>query len=198
MTDLFNDLWPRVRSKEPAAWSLLVERYSPLIWRILGQFSTLTRSERDDLFQDVFVVLLDRGIHQFRGVTEHEFRVYLKTITTHTTRSYLRRHSRRFEVSDPFLSRHDGDEATVLDEAVLADPAPRAEEELGDAEEREGLRRCLQTLAALEQEIFWSREREHPYKEIARNLGLPLGTVATRYHRVRKKIEDCLRAAGFL
>lgn len=198
MTDVVGDLLQRVRSGEPSAWNLLVERYSPLIWRILGQFSTLTRSERDDLFQDVFVVLLDRGIDHFRGSTEHEFRAYLKIIAANTTRGHLRRHSRRFEISDPFLSRRDEDEATFLDEAVLTDPAPRTEDLLSDAEELEGVRRCLQTLAALEQEIFWSREREHPYKEIAKNLGLPLGTVATKYNRAKKKIEDCLRAAGFL
>jgi len=198
VTDAFGDLLQQIRSGQPTAWNLLVERYSPLIWRILAQFSALTRNERDDLFQDVFVVLLDRGIHLFRGSTEHEFRVYLKTITANTTRSYLRRHSRRFEISDSFLSRRDEDEPTFLDKAALADPAPRMDDRLSDTEALEGVRRCLQTLAALEQEIFWSREREHPYKEIAKSLGLPLGTVATKYHRAKQKIEDCLRAAGFL
>lgn len=198
VTDGFGDLLRRVRSGEPSAWNLLVERYGPLIWRILGQFSTLTRSERDDLFQDVFVVLLDRGIDSFRGATEHEFRAYLKIITANTTRSYLRRHSRRFEISDPFLSRRDEDEETFLDEAVLTDPAPRVEDRLSEAEELEGVRRCMATIALLEQQIFWMRERSQPYKGIARSLGLPQGTVASKYDRAKKRIEDCLRAAGFL
>ena len=198
VTDGFGELLRRVRSGEPSAWRSLVERFAPLIWRILGQFSALTGSERDDLFQDVFVVLLDRGIDGFRGATEHEFRAYLKVIAANAARSHLRRHSRRFEISDPFLSRRDEDEKTFLDEALLTDPAPRAEDLLSEAETLEGVRRCMATIALLEQQIFWMRERSQPYKEIARSLGLPQGTVASKYDRAKKKIEECLRAAGFL
>ncbi len=42
------------------------------------------------------------------------------------------------------------------------------------------------------------RARERPYQEITKVLGLPHGTVASKYDRAKKKIEECLRKAEIL
>ena len=165
---------------------------------LLRKFDNLSQAESEDLFQDVFVILLDRGLKHFHGSAVYEFRSYLKTITVNEAKSYLRRHGRRFEVLDPFLTSEGEEEESPSPGSLLADPAPGPEELVANQELRQGLCRCLQDIAALDQEIFWMRERGHAYQEITTILGLAQGTVASKYHRAKAKIEECSRKAGIL
>lgn len=146
----------------------------------------------------MFVILLDRGLKHFHGSSVHEFRSYLKTITVNEAKSYLRRHGRRFEVLDPFLATEGEEEEVPSPSSLLADPAPGPEELVANQELRRGLWRCLQSIPVFDQEIFWMRERGHAYQEITSALGLAQGTVASKYHRAKAKIEDCLRKAGIV
>jgi RNA polymerase sigma factor (sigma-70 family) len=91
-------------AREPEAWGAVVDGYGPVVWGTLRKFASLSEQERRDLFQDVLVVLLERGLKGFRGTTEHEFRAYLKTITENEAKSLLRRHGRRLEMLDPLLA----------------------------------------------------------------------------------------------
>lgn len=192
------DLIQRAAAGESQAWETLVNQYRRLVWGILHKFDNLSRTEREDLFQDVFVILLDRGLHHFHGSTVHEFRAYLKTITVNEAKSYLRRHGRRFEVLDPFLASEGEEEETPSPGSLLADPALGPEELVSRQELLQGLRRCLRDIPALDQEIFWMRERGRSYQEITKALSLAQGTVASKYHRAKAKLEECLRKAGIL
>jgi RNA polymerase sigma factor (sigma-70 family) len=74
---------------------------------------------------------------------------------------------------------------------LLADPAAGAEEQIERAERAHRVRRVLATLPegprrALE--LFHLEERS--YQEIARQLGVPLGTVATWVTRGRKAVAE--------
>ena len=82
-----------------------MRQYGPLIWRLLQKFRNLEREALDDLFQDVFTVLLKGGLKSFRGSSEHEFRAYLKTISENEARNCLRKHGRKFEVFERRYSR---------------------------------------------------------------------------------------------
>jgi RNA polymerase sigma factor (sigma-70 family) len=190
------DLIQRAAAGESEAWETLVNQYRRFVWSLLHKFDNLSRSEREDLMQDVFVILLNHGLHHFHGSTVHEFRSYLNTITVNEAKSYLRRHGRRFEVLDPFFA---GDEdETPSPGSLLADPAPGPEEQVARQELLQGFRRCLQDIPALDQEVFWMRERGRSYQEITTALSLAQGTVASKYNRAKKKLEDCLRKAGIL
>ena len=72
------DLVARASAREAQAWETVVRQYGPLIWRLLQKFRNLEKEALDDLFQDVFTVLLNGGLKSFRGSSEHEFRAYLK------------------------------------------------------------------------------------------------------------------------
>ena len=183
---------------EKEAWDTLVEQYSSLVWRILGKFDNLSRAEKQDLSQDVFVIVLDKSLQSFRGSTVHEFRSYLKIITANEAKSYLRRQGRRMETFSPFSSGEGIEEETPSPSSSFADPAPGPEEEVAGQQMARGLYRCLQAIASLDQEIFWMRERGRSYQEITRVLGLPLGTVASKYNRAKAKIEECLKKGGIL
>lgn len=97
----------RAARGEKAAWDTLVEQYKRLTWGILGKFSnSLNRAEQEDLFQDVFVVLLDGGLQRFRGSTEYEFRAYLARIVRNEIYTWIRDRNRhgKIEILESSLS----------------------------------------------------------------------------------------------
>src|SRR5262245_45348242 len=125
---------------------MFVDQYRRLVWGLLLKFDNLSQTEREDLLQDVFVILITRGLKHFHGSTVYEFRSYLKTITVNEAKSYLRRHGRRFEVLDSFLANDGEEEEAFSPGSLLADPAPGPEEQVTNQELRQGLCRCLQSI----------------------------------------------------
>jgi RNA polymerase sigma-70 factor (ECF subfamily) len=191
------ELLARASAREAQAWEALVRHYGPLIWRLLQKFRNLEKEALDDLFQDVFTVLLNGGLKSFRGSSEHEFRAYLKTITENEARSCLRKHGRKLEVFEqPSDSSEGGDRLALFDS--FADPSPGPEQVVISLEIREMLGGCIQQIQQVDQEIFWMRERGLAYKEITETLGLPLGTVASKYHRAKEALTECLKRAGLM
>jgi len=192
------DLVARAIAREPKAWECLVETYGPLVWRVLRTFRYLEPEMQEDLFQDVFAVLLNGGLENFRGSTEHEFRWYLKTIAQNEAKNCLRRHGRRFEVFDSVGSPNDQAANAASAAAIFdfADPSPGPEDLVGQHEIRAELDNCIRQIPRIDQEIFWMREKGLDYKRITQALGLAQGTVASKYHRAKEAIGNCLRKAG--
>ena len=189
------DLVARASAKEEQAWETIVRQYGPLIWRLLQKFRNLEREALDDLFQDVFTVLLNGGLRNFRGSSEHEFRSYLKTIAENEARSCLRKHGRKFEVFEQPTDAGEGGDLLGSFEG-FTDSSPGPEEQAISLEIRTKLSGCIQQILQTDQEIFWMRERGLAYKEITETLGLPHGTVASKYYRAKKALADCLEKAG--
>jgi RNA polymerase sigma-70 factor, ECF subfamily len=189
------DLVARASAREAQAWETVVRQYGPLIWRLLQKFRNLEKEALDDLFQDVFTVLLNGGLTSFRGSSEHEFRAYLKVITENEARNCLRKHGRKLEVFEqPTDSTEGGDLLRSFD--VFTDPSPGPEEQAIGLEIRTKLGRCIQQIQQIDQEIFWMKERGLAHKEISETLGLPQGTVGSKYHRAKEALADCLEKAG--
>ncbi len=193
-----NELVQKAAARDDEAWKRFVEAYSPLVWRLLRQFHQLGAAEQEDLFQDVFVALLNGGLARFRGSTEHELRWYLKTITGNEAKSYLRRSSRRREVLDPFFTDDEDDQVAAGRSSAIADPSPGPEELVRVQEMQRELCCCLEQIESGDQEIFWMRQRGISYKQITEQLALPQGTVASKYYRAKAKIEECLKKAGIV
>jgi RNA polymerase sigma-70 factor (ECF subfamily) len=189
------ELLARASAREAQAWETIVHQYGPLIWRLLQKFRNLEREALDDLFQDVFTALLNGGLKSFRGSSEHEFRAYLKTITENEAKNCLRKHGRKFEVFEqPVDSTEGGD--LLLSFESFADLSPGPEELTISLEIRTKLAGCIQQIQRVDQEIFWMRERGLAYKEITETLGLPHGTVASKYYRAKEALADCLKKVG--
>ena len=186
------DLLVRASARESQAWEAVVRQYGPLMWRLLQKFRNLEREALEDLFQDIFTVLLNGGLKSFRGSSEHEFRAYLRIIVQNEAKSCLRKHGRKLEVFEQATDPNDENEVMC----EFADSAPGPEEQASNLELRAKLDGCIQKIELIDQEIFWMRERGLAYKEITETLGLPQGTVASKYYRAKEALSDCLKRAG--
>jgi RNA polymerase sigma-70 factor (ECF subfamily) len=189
------DLLVRASARESQAWEAVVRQYGPLMWRLLQKFRNLEREALEDLFQDIFTVLLNGGLKSFRGSSEHEFRAYLRIIVQNEAKSCLRKHGRKLEVFEQVTDPNEGNELLGFFEE-FADSSPGPDESAANREIREKLDGCIQQIELIDQEVFWMRERGLAYKEITETLGLPQGTVASKYHRAKEALSECLRKAG--
>jgi RNA polymerase sigma-70 factor (ECF subfamily) len=137
------------------------------------------RALAEDLSQETFLRAW-RGYPSFRG--EASVRGWLLAIATNTLRDHARRARRR--------------PAEVADAEAPDVPAP-AEDPAARFEGAEDVRRvgaALASLSELHREMFLLRERDGlSYKEIARALECPIGTVMSGLARARERLLEAVR-----
>jgi RNA polymerase sigma-70 factor (ECF subfamily) len=87
-----------------------------------------------------------------------------------------------------------------LDEAiagVIEDPSDNPEVTLEKKDRSALLRKCLAGLSVEHGEVIdLAYYHEKSVEEVAEIVGVPVGTVKTRMFHARKKLAECLRAAG--
>jgi RNA polymerase sigma-70 factor, ECF subfamily len=146
----------------------LYSRYAPIVFGMAAQ--ALGKTSAEEIVQDVFVAVW-RGAASF-DPEKGSARAWLLQIAHYRIANALRTRGRRPRtVEDP-----DGEEA-----ARLADPAPDQAEEAWLAHRRQILERALEQLPPPQRQAlglaFFS---DLSHGEVARVLGLPLGTVKSR------------------
>jgi RNA polymerase sigma-70 factor (ECF subfamily) len=170
------DLVDRARAGETGAFETLVRRYQGWVFtlalRMVGD-----RAEAEDLAQDVFLKAY-RGLRGFKGASR--FSTWLYAIASHHCLNHLKARGRRGGLGD--------DPPAPVDR--LPDGAPRADALL----ERADLVRIVQAeMAHLTEEhrmVLILRDIQGlSYEEIARTLGVELGTVRSRLHRARMEMK---------
>ncbi len=146
-----------------------------------------------DATQDAFLKAY-RHIGRFK---DGSFRAWLLRIVTNTCYDYLRRRRRRPTVSlDASLEADGPGEASawLRDEHPSRDPAGYAERRALAA----AIERCLDDLPPDFRAVAVLVDVEGlDYATAAQALGLPVGTVKSRLARARRRLRDCLRAAGW-
>jgi len=81
------------------------------------------------------------------------------------------------------------------DPALLADAAPRPDEQAAQREGLERLRRCLDQLAEdSRRSVLMAYYEGYTHGELARRLGAPLGTVKSWVRRGLQQLRACLEA----
>lgn len=176
----------RARAGETGAFEALVRRYQGWVFtlalRMVGD-----RAEAEDLAQDVFLKAY-RGLRGFKGASR--FSTWLYAIASHHCLNHLKARGRRGGL--PRRGRDNpatGDDLPALVDR-LPDGAPRADALL----ERADLVRIVQAeMAHLTEEhrmVLILRDIQGlSYEEIARTLGVELGTVRSRLHRARMEMK---------
>jgi len=162
-------------SGDEDALSRLIEQHRPGVSRFARRRLGSRGSWADDVTQDVFVTVA-RAARRFAG--RSTFRTWLFGIAMNICRDYLRRE--RPTESDEVL-------ATLPDASL--DPLQRLERQ----ERLRRVRAAVRTLTPQHRLVLRLRDGEDmSYEEIARAIGVPVGTVRSRLHNARAALAGAL------
>jgi RNA polymerase sigma-70 factor (ECF subfamily) len=183
------DLVRRAREGEQAAFEQLVvnhqRRAFNVAYRILGDYD-----EALDLAQEAFLQA-QRALRQFRG--EARFGAWFLAIVVNLCRNRLKHWKRRARARHDSLSDPIGEEGSDL-HRELPDPGPTALDRLEARQLEELVREEMGQIDEEYRTVLVLRElQDVAYEEIAKILGVPVGTVKSRLHRGRAELHARLR-----
>jgi len=182
------DVIARAQRREPAAFDALINAYSA---RLYGYFYRLTGSRHDaeDLLQEVFIRLV-RMIQRYQH--DGRFEGWLFRIATNLVRDRVRRSKTGRLAADPAGTRGGRNEA----ESMGDQPDPAAERPSASLERAENIDRLQQAIGELpeaEREVILLRHfAQLSFREIAEQMGTPLGTALARAHRGLAKLRELM------
>jgi RNA polymerase sigma-70 factor (ECF subfamily) len=173
-----DDLVRRVVRGDTQAFGLLVERHTPVVYRIVRRMSS-DRAEAEAITQEAFLRAWE-GLKRSKDVTA--FLPWLIQIAVNVARDVWKK-SRPLDFADL-----PGEEVHQLGDSRMGP------EQIVD--EDEVLRRLAKEVQALPHAyrmvIALRYEAEMSYEEMAEALGLPLNTVRTRLHRAKDRLRLAL------
>jgi RNA polymerase sigma factor (sigma-70 family) len=183
MTQTDEELVLRCREGDERAWEAIVLRYQNLLFSIPRR-AGLGKDLASDVLQDVFITLFQKIHH----LEKPQFlRAWLTTTTRHKTIHLIQKEIR----GKPAAKRDSGDDPLreVPDRRPLADDQLITLETENQIEEamtmiEEPCRRLLVML--------YLEESPVPYKEIARTLNIPAGSIGPTRARCLKKLMKLL------
>ena len=174
----------RLRAQDPSVLELLMERYSPRIYRVAFGI-TRSHSDAEEVVQDVLLTL-------FRKIDSFEGRAALGTwlYRVAANAALIKRRGKRAEVEthlEDYLPTFKADGHREGDRALLlADWSGTPERELLSGEAREILEGGLALLPDHYRAILVLRDVEElSNEEVAEALGESVASVKSRLHRAR-------------
>jgi RNA polymerase sigma-70 factor (ECF subfamily) len=176
----------RARAGEAAAFEALVKRHQGAAFALAYQM-VRHREDAQDIAQEAFVRAF-RGLRDFQG--QAAFKTWLHRIVVNLALDALRRRVR--QPAAPYDdAREPGDEAR---EEAGTRPDENPDRALQARETREAIRMALEELPAPQRAALLLREVEGlSYQEIAEVLECALGTVMSRLHYARRRLQERLR-----
>jgi len=180
------ELIRRCQQGELACFNQLVESYQACVFNLALRMLANTQAA-EDASQETFVSAW-RGIRGFRG---GNFRAWVLQIVANACRDHLRHFKRQPAVS------LDASLVTLVEPASPSQYSPEevAERRMLGEEIQKGLATLLpdQRLA-----VILSDVQGISYEEIAKVMGVPVGTVRSRISRGRQHLRDYLLQQGEL
>lgn len=171
MTDEFVFLIQGCRAGIEESWNAFHKEYARIAMNILdSKFPNLSADDKDDVVQNVFVKLHKGGLENFRGGSKYEFLAYFKTMVINAAKSHYSSTARK-------------------NEEPLKDTMPSPESPHG---ETETILKILGTFPLEDRQIVLLKSGGHKDKEVADILGIPMGTVASKYSRIKEKMRKAL------
>jgi RNA polymerase sigma-70 factor (ECF subfamily) len=190
------ELADRARSGEVAAFGTLVDRHRGAVFRTalaaLGD-----PAEAEDTAQDA-CILAFRRLGSFRN--ESSFKTWLLAIAWRQALTRRRAPWRRFRqrpVEWAPKGPADGPAAGDVMHEVAA-PGTSAEQHLLQGERVQAVVAAIRALSSRYRDcLLLSASGEHSYEEIARMVGVRVGTVKWRVSEARRKVRERLLAGGW-
>lgn len=191
-TDTADDELARAcRRGDTAAFECLVRRHQRMLLNVAFRM-TGVYEDACDIVQDACIAAW-RKIGEYRG--EARFSTWLTAIVVNLSRNRLQQlqaqEKRRAYSLDAPVAGGDG-------RMMPAPPsdAPSVLHLLEEAEIRQVLRRCIDTLTSEFREVLVLRDMQDlPYDQVGEALKLREGTVKSRLFRAREAVKDCVRKA---
>jgi RNA polymerase sigma factor (sigma-70 family) len=195
-TDNENDdaaLIARCRTGDGSAWASLVKRYQRLVYTVV-----LRTGMDEHAGADVFQTVFQRLMAHLQRIDQPE-RLQAWIVTTAKREALRERERGRRTVS---MSRSDDDDENAAPglEDTLADDAPLAEDALSELQQLDLLRAGLDRLDARCRDLllltFRDDDDKLPYDEVARRLGMPVGSIGPTRSRCLGKLRTLVQAEG--
>ena len=179
----------RCLKDDPNAFRLLVEKYQAEVY---GTALRIVRRPEDaeDLAQETF-------LRAFRALGRYDptrpFGAWLHTIAARLCIDHLRRNRAKLVSLTQPEEGTSGEERTI----DLEDPGDLPDELAAKSELAQRLEALVAELPPDSRAaILLRHQQDLPYEEIARVLGVPLGTIKARIHRARIMLKEKLLAQG--
>lgn len=163
---------------EAAAWGLLVERYTRLVYSVPRRYG-LSSADCDDIHQAVFATLVS-NIGKLKNL--RALPAWLITTTHRESWRIGRARSRNLNTDTDFLSVSDPTES-VMEVAEEQQLVRRALDELGG--------RCKDLL-----EMLFGQSNKPDYERIAKDAGIPMGSIGPTRGRCLEKLAVILKKFG--
>lgn len=179
------ELLARCQAGDKAAWDTLVDAY----WQRLYGYALRATGKSElaqDLVQETFLRIVQRlGNYDDQG----KFEAWLFRILVNLVRDHGRSLARHPTQSTVIES--DGQRIEMTDELAGKGFAPF--EPVQQQEETQRLQAALRKLPEADRQILLLRHfADMPFKDIARTLNCPIGTVLARAHRALGKLRNLM------
>ena len=173
--DIDFKLMRAIQNGDMVAFNKMVDRYKKRLMNVLGRMLSSTE-EAEDIVQETFVrVYQHRQSFNFK----HCFSTWIYTICLNLARNELRKR-KKFKFQD--ITEMQGNELEFAVDAKIPSRLPQL------------LESVIKELPVKYREAFLLRDvQEMPYEEVAKVLGVPLGTVKSRVNRARLILRDKLQ-----
>jgi RNA polymerase sigma-70 factor (ECF subfamily) len=182
MGDEFLSFIGRCVAGDGPSWDAFFSKYGSIAIQFLNKkYPHLSSDENGDIIQNVFVKLTKGGLRNFKGTTVYEFLAYFRKIAANEALTWLRNKKRR-EREISIDQETDSDDSDAPSAPILADNTFRPDRA---AEVKDLLTRVLGDLSIEDKRILLYKAEGYKDHEIAELLGIPMGTVASRYNRIK-------------
>lgn len=190
------ELVQRFNTGDDTAFVEIIQRHRAKMFAVALSMLR-NHADAEEIAQDTFIHAY-RGLPGFRG--DSSLATWLHRIAFNLSRNrhgyFTRRHRQETHSFDCAL--RDDSDTTFAD--VIASDAPDPARAAAHCEFAAHVAECMGKLSACQREILTLRNlQEHSYAEIARTLGIGIGTVKSRIARARQNLRALLAEtyAGF-
>ncbi|MBD3257356.1 sigma-70 family RNA polymerase sigma factor [candidate division GN15 bacterium] len=164
-----------IQKGDMVAFNTMVDRYKDRLMNVIGRMLS-SQEEAEDIVQETFIRVYQ---HRQSFNFQHCFSTWIYTIGLNLARNELRKR-KRFKFYE--ISEMQGNEAEFAIDPEIPSRLPEA------------LNKAIKQLPEKYRLAFLLRDiQEMPYDEVAKVLGVPLGTVKSRVNRARLMLRDVLK-----
>jgi RNA polymerase sigma factor (sigma-70 family) len=170
----------RAARGEAEAWDDLVDQFSPLVWSI-ARAHRLSDADADDMFQTTWLVLLE---HIDRLKRPGRLAGWLTTTARREALRLARHNVRLLPIDEERLASSPCDDDAIT--VVLT------------CERDSAVRHAFTTLAARDQTLLTLlvAEPRRSYEQIARTLGMPIGSIGPTRSRCLERLRRAMVGTG--